>query len=51
MTDEEFLNNYKKAALELRNDEILRRAVKLGKCSLGDTQKSQKTDAIGSLMN
>jgi len=39
ITDEEVLHKYKSAVKELRNGESLRRAAKIGGCSLGTTQK------------
>jgi DNA invertase Pin-like site-specific DNA recombinase len=39
MTDEDFLKKYKNVMLELKNGESLRRAAKLGECSLGTAQK------------
>jgi DNA invertase Pin-like site-specific DNA recombinase len=39
MTDEEILTKYKSVAKELRNGESLRRAAKIGGCSLGTAQK------------
>lgn len=39
MTDEEILNKYKSVAKELRRGESLRRAAKIGGCSLGTAQK------------
>lgn len=39
MSDEAFLNKYKKVKQELENGESLRRASKLGGCSLGTAQK------------
>lgn len=39
MTDEEILTKYKSAAKELRKGESLRRAAKIGGCSLGTAQK------------
>ncbi|PCI31621.1 MAG: hypothetical protein COB60_11165 [Flavobacteriaceae bacterium] len=42
MTDEEFLKKYKKVEVELRNGESLRRAAKLGCCSLGVAQKIKR---------
>jgi DNA invertase Pin-like site-specific DNA recombinase len=42
MTDEEFLAKYKSVAKELKNGESLRRAAKIGGCSLGTAQKVQR---------
>lgn len=42
MTDEEFLEKYKKVEVELRNGESLRRSAKLGGVSLGVAQKVKK---------
>ena len=42
MTDEEFLKKYKKVEVELQNGESLRRAAKLGECSLGVAQKVKR---------
>jgi len=42
MTDEEFLKKYKKVEVELQNGESLRRAAKLGGCSLGVAQKVKR---------
>jgi DNA invertase Pin-like site-specific DNA recombinase len=42
MTDEEFLKKYKNVMLELKNGESLRRAAKLGECSLGTAQKVKR---------
>ena len=42
MTDEEFLNKYKKAVKELNNGESLRRVAKLAECSLGTVQKVKR---------
>ena len=42
MSDEEFLNKYKKVKQELENGESLRRAAKLGVCSLGTAQKVKR---------
>ena len=42
MTDEEFLKKYKKVKQELENGESLRRASKLGECSLGTAQKVKR---------
>lgn len=42
MTDEEILNKYKTVARELKNGESLRRAAKIGGCSLGTAQKIQR---------
>lgn len=39
MSDKAFLNKYKKVKQELENGESLRRAAKLGECSLGTAQK------------
>lgn len=39
ITDEEILTKYKTVVKELRNGESLRRASKIGGCSLGTTQK------------
>lgn len=39
MTNQEFLNKYKKVAVELQNGESLRRSAKLGGCSLGVAQR------------
>lgn len=42
MTDNEILTKYKSVVKELRNGESLRRASKIGGCSLGTAQKIQK---------
>ncbi|MGG7034409.1 MAG: recombinase family protein [Flavobacterium sp.] len=42
MTDEDFLKKYKTAVRELKNGESLRRASKIGGCSLGTAQKIQR---------
>ncbi|WP_291147049.1 recombinase family protein [Flavobacterium sp. UBA7680] len=42
MTDDEILNKYKSVVRELKNGESLRRASKIGGCSLGTVQKIQK---------
>ncbi|WP_298347919.1 recombinase family protein [uncultured Dokdonia sp.] len=42
MSDEDFLKKYKKVKQELENGESLRRAAKLGECSLGTAQKVKK---------
>lgn len=42
MTNEEILNKYKSVVRELKNGESLRRASKIGGCSLGTAQKIQK---------
>ncbi len=42
MTDEDFLKKYKNVLLELKNGESLRRAAKLGECSLGTAQKVKR---------
>ena len=42
MTDEEFIKKYKAVAKELKNGESLRRAAKIGGCSLGTAQKVQR---------
>lgn len=42
MTDEEFLNKYKKVEVELSNGESLRRASRLGGVSLGIAQKVKR---------
>ncbi|MFK7833241.1 MAG: recombinase family protein [Winogradskyella sp.] len=42
MTDDEFLKKYKNVMLELKNGESLRRAAKLGECSLGTAQKVKR---------
>ena len=42
MGDEEFLIKYKKVKQELENGESLRRAAKLGECSLGTAQKVKR---------
>jgi DNA invertase Pin-like site-specific DNA recombinase len=42
MTDEQILAKYKSVAKELRNGESLRRAAKIGQCSLGTAQKVQR---------
>lgn len=42
MTDEDFLKKYKNVMLELKNGESLRRAAKLGECSLGTAQKVKR---------
>jgi DNA invertase Pin-like site-specific DNA recombinase len=39
MTDEEFIKKYKAVVKELKNGESLRRAAKIGGCSLGTAQK------------
>lgn len=42
MTDDEILNKYKSVVRELKNGESLRRASKIGGCSLGTAQKIQR---------
>ena len=42
MTDEEFLKKYKKVEAELKNGESLRRAARLGGCSVGVAQRVKK---------
>lgn len=42
MTTEEFLKKYKKVEVELQNGESLRRAARLGGCSLGVAQRVKK---------
>lgn len=42
MTDDEILNKYKIVVKELKNGESLRRAAKIGGCSLGTAQKVQR---------
>jgi DNA invertase Pin-like site-specific DNA recombinase len=42
MSDEEFLAKYRKVKQELENGESLRRAAKLGECSLGTAQKVKR---------
>ncbi len=42
MTDEEILKKYKIVVRELKNGESLRRAAKIGGCSLGTVQKIQR---------
>lgn len=42
MADEEILNKYKSVVRELKNGESLRRAAKIGGCSLGTAQKVQR---------
>tara|TARA_R110002049_G_scaffold309094_1_gene516808 strand:- start:241 stop:834 length:594 start_codon:yes stop_codon:yes gene_type:complete len=42
MSDEDFLVKYKKVKQELENGESLRRAAKLGECSLGTAQKVKR---------
>lgn len=42
MSDEEFLTKYKKVKQELENGESLRRAARLGECSLGTAQKVKR---------
>lgn len=42
MSDDEFLIKYKKVKQELENGESLRRAAKLGECSLGTAQKVKR---------
>ena len=42
MTDDEVLTKYKVVVRELKNGESLRRASKIGGCSLGTTQKIQR---------
>jgi DNA invertase Pin-like site-specific DNA recombinase len=42
MSDEEILNKYKVVVRELKNGESLRRASKIGGCSLGTAQKIQR---------
>jgi DNA invertase Pin-like site-specific DNA recombinase len=42
MTDSEILTKYKSVVRELKNGESLRRASKIGGCSLGTAQKIQK---------
>ena len=42
MTDDEVLSKYKVVVRELKNGESLRRASKIGGCSLGTAQKIQR---------
>lgn len=42
MTDEQFLEKYKKVVKELKEGQSLRRAAKLGGCSLGTVQKVKR---------
>ena len=42
MTNEEILAKYKSVVRELKNGESLRRAAKIGGCSLGTAQKVQR---------
>lgn len=42
MTEEEFLKKYRKVEIELRSGESLRRAAKLGECSVGVAQRVKK---------
>jgi DNA invertase Pin-like site-specific DNA recombinase len=42
ISDEDFLTKYKSVAKELKNGESLRRASKIGGCSLGTAQKIQR---------
>ncbi len=42
MTDDEFLTKYKAVVRELKDGQSLRRAAKLGECSLGTAQKIQR---------
>jgi DNA invertase Pin-like site-specific DNA recombinase len=42
LTDEQLLEKYKIVVRELKNGESLRRAAKIGSCSLGTAQKIQK---------
>jgi DNA invertase Pin-like site-specific DNA recombinase len=42
MTDSEILAKYKMVVRELKNGQSLRRAAKLGECSLGTAQKIQR---------
>lgn len=42
MTDKEILTKYKSVVKELKNGESLRRAAKIGGCSLGTVQKIQR---------
>lgn len=42
LTDDQLLVKYKSVAKELRNGESLRRAAKIGQCSLGTAQKIQR---------
>lgn len=42
MTEEEFLKKYRKVEIELRNGESLRRAARLGGCSVGVAQRVKK---------
>jgi len=46
MSDEEFLKKYKKVKQELENGESLRRAAKLGECSLGTAQKVKRLISV-----
>lgn len=46
MTDEEVLSKYKIVVRELKNGESLRRASKIGGCSLGTAQKIQRLISI-----
>jgi DNA invertase Pin-like site-specific DNA recombinase len=42
MSDQDLLDKYKKVVTELKKGESLRRAAKLGECSLGTAQRVQK---------
>jgi DNA invertase Pin-like site-specific DNA recombinase len=42
MSNEKFLEKYRKVVIELKKGESLRRAAKLGECSLGTAQRVQK---------
>ncbi len=42
MNDQELLEKYKKVVIELKKGESLRRAARLGECSLGTAQRVQK---------
>jgi DNA invertase Pin-like site-specific DNA recombinase len=48
MTDEEFLKKYKKVAQELEDGESLRRAARLGSCSLGVAQRVKRIIMVAS---
>lgn len=47
MTYEEFLKKYKKVEVEFQNGKSLRRATRLGGCSLGVAQKVKKLMLVG----
>ena len=42
MSNEQLLEKYEKVVMELEKGESLRRAAKLGECSLGTAQRVQK---------